>query len=321
MLRYDNNGIKVYQGDCFKLLSEWIEQGVKVNAIITDPPYNILKGHKIETIVDFREFAKLSYNLLEKDGWFLFFQIFKCALKMGWFNDTLDVGFEVQDDIIWDKLQGVNFMNTLLRQHETIYTFSKGNAKYNKVYYNKLMLQFENQVHKGNFYERLSRHFGYMQQLFSSKELILEYVDLHFNGVKNYTIPRSDVNDDFHKKSALDKNLSSVMKNAKQAIMGSNLTTIIDMRPHNQQGFNNKAYNIKHPTVKPIQLMELLIELTTNKGDLVCDPFLGSGTTAIACRNTGRRFIGCELDSDYCDIIVERLNEPHQSNVSDFLGG
>jgi len=69
-----------------------------------------------------------------------------------------------------------------------------------------------------------------------------------------------------------------------------------------------KLYNT-HVTVKPIELMEHLIKIFSKKGALVVDPFLGSGTTAIACKNTGRKCIGIELNKEYFEISKRRLNE------------
>jgi site-specific DNA-methyltransferase (adenine-specific) len=69
-----------------------------------------------------------------------------------------------------------------------------------------------------------------------------------------------------------------------------------------------KSYNT-HVTVKPIELMEHLIKIFSKKGALVVDPFLGSGTTAIACKNTGRKCIGIELNKEYFEISKRRLNE------------
>jgi len=64
-----------------------------------------------------------------------------------------------------------------------------------------------------------------------------------------------------------------------------------------------------HPTVKPIKLFEYLIKLCTTKDSIVLDPFLGSGTTAIACVNLGRRWIGIEKDAEYCKIAEARIKE------------
>lgn len=63
-----------------------------------------------------------------------------------------------------------------------------------------------------------------------------------------------------------------------------------------------------HPTQKPLALMEWLIKTYTNEGDTVLDPCMGSGTTAIACINTGRKFIGFERDEEYYKIALERIN-------------
>ena len=71
-----------------------------------------------------------------------------------------------------------------------------------------------------------------------------------------------------------------------------------------------------HPTEKPVALMEYLIKTYTNEGDLVLDNTMGSGTTAVACINTGRRFVGIEKDTDdkgnslgYFDICIKRCEE------------
>lgn len=63
-----------------------------------------------------------------------------------------------------------------------------------------------------------------------------------------------------------------------------------------------------HPTQKSLPLFEELVTKHSNKGDTVLDCFLGSGTTAMAANNTGRNFIGCELDKKYYDKCMERMN-------------
>jgi site-specific DNA-methyltransferase (adenine-specific) len=62
-----------------------------------------------------------------------------------------------------------------------------------------------------------------------------------------------------------------------------------------------------HPTQKPVMLMQALIELTTQPGQIVLDPFCGSGTTAIAARNTDRHFIACDISTEFCSIANARL--------------
>jgi site-specific DNA-methyltransferase (adenine-specific) len=64
-----------------------------------------------------------------------------------------------------------------------------------------------------------------------------------------------------------------------------------------------------HPTQKPVELCEYLIKTYTNEGETVLDNCMGSGTTAIACINTNRNYIGFELDKHYCDIANERIQK------------
>lgn len=68
----------------------------------------------------------------------------------------------------------------------------------------------------------------------------------------------------------------------------------------------SKEYVSWHPTQKPLEILERIIKANTNKEDTVLDIFSGSGSTAIACDNTGRRFIGCEIDDDYYKKSLER---------------
>ncbi len=75
-----------------------------------------------------------------------------------------------------------------------------------------------------------------------------------------------------------------------------------------------------HPTQKPVALFEYLIKTYTNEGDLVLDNCIGSGTTAIACINTNRNYIGIELDEYYCDVAKNRINE-HINNLSNYKKG
>lgn len=62
-----------------------------------------------------------------------------------------------------------------------------------------------------------------------------------------------------------------------------------------------------HPTQKPLQLMEFLVSLVTKEGQIILDPFMGSGTTGAACKNLNRNFIGIEANKEYCNIARNRI--------------
>ena len=67
-----------------------------------------------------------------------------------------------------------------------------------------------------------------------------------------------------------------------------------------------------HPTEKPVSLFRHYIENSTNKGDTILDPFMGSGTTGVACVQTGRNFIGIEIEPKYFEIAQKRIKDAQQ---------
>ncbi|MDY0225181.1 MAG: site-specific DNA-methyltransferase [Candidatus Methanomethylophilaceae archaeon] len=68
-----------------------------------------------------------------------------------------------------------------------------------------------------------------------------------------------------------------------------------------------------HPTIKPLQLIRRLISNSSDEGDLVLDPFMGSGTTAVACVQSGRDYLGWELDEGYHKTAERRVDSAHKS--------
>jgi site-specific DNA-methyltransferase (adenine-specific) len=82
-----------------------------------------------------------------------------------------------------------------------------------------------------------------------------------------------------------------------------------DRFPRSVIRISNDNHNSLHPTQKPVELFEYLIKTYSNEGDVVLDNCMGSGTTAIACINTNRRYIGFELDPEYFRIAQRRINE------------
>ena len=64
-----------------------------------------------------------------------------------------------------------------------------------------------------------------------------------------------------------------------------------------------------HPTQKPVDLLEYLVKTYTNPGETVLDNCMGAGSTGVACLNTGREFVGIELDLEYYQIAKERIEQ------------
>ena len=90
----------------------------------------------------------------------------------------------------------------------------------------------------------------------------------------------------------------------------TNFTKPVKRIVFKQQGFITDSKDKRvHPTQKPSELMQILIENYTNKNDIILDCFMGSGSTGVACMNTNRKFIGIELDNNYFDIASKRIEE------------
>ena len=82
-------------------------------------------------------------------------------------------------------------------------------------------------------------------------------------------------------------------------------------KPGNFHHNKNTPGGGQHPTQKPLPLMQELVSLFTNPGQTILDPFMGSGTTGVACARMGRKFIGIELDLKYFDVACERIEKAY----------
>lgn len=135
----------------------------------------------------------------------------------------------------------------------------------------------------------------------------------------NLNLPRQfrlinfyDINVDFNKVKQPYKNPND--KRIKKLIeAGSKGTRMYDWFSDIQIVKNVSKEKTSHPCPVPVALMERIILLTTNEGDTICDPFMGSGTTALACINTNRNYIGFEISKEYCEIAEDRIKKRRES--------
>lgn len=121
------------------------------------------------------------------------------------------------------------------------------------------------------------------------------YNDLKFKVDEKYIDKRKSIRDSFYK----SEHYSGVMKRKADDGM---------RHPQSILPFNSVWHTGMHPTEKPVELFEWLIKSYTNEGDVVLDNCIGSGTTAIACINTNRNYIGFEKENNYYEMCLERIN-------------
>jgi DNA modification methylase len=111
-------------------------------------------------------------------------------------------------------------------------------------------------------------------------------------------LPKASKNEKNEGCEGLEPDYSDETRHDKDAIGCNN--------PRNRSGTPKKNH---HPTVKPLKLMSYLITIGSRPGDVVLDPFIGSGTTALAARKLARKFIGYEVEEEYFDIAETRLQD------------
>lgn len=223
----------LFNGDCLDVIDKLIESGVKVDAIITDPPYNIARDNNFDTMgrkgIDFGDWDK-GFNQLEwldripkilsKDGSVFIFNDWKNLGDIA--RKCESIGLVIKDIVRWEK------QNPMPRNRDRRYITD------------------------------------------------CEYAIWLTN-----------------------KNAKWVFNRIDEKYQRPKLTYPI-------VGGNEKT---EHTTQKPISLMEDIIRIHTNNNNIVLDPFMGSGTTGIACKNLQRNFIGIELDEKYFNIAKNRIDK------------
>lgn len=240
----------IYNMDCLKGMDLMIEEGIKVDAIITDPPYGTTNC-KWDSIIPFDEMWKRLKKLKRYDRTPVVLfgsEPFSSLLRASNIK-------EFKYDWYWKKETGTGFLNAKrqpLRDIENIAVFYKRQCMYNPV------------MRKGDPYK-----------------------------TTNNPDKQKGINNEYKK-----------------------VTTINNGERYPLQTISfNRPRGTVHPTQKPVALMEYLVKTYTNEGDTVLDFTIGSGTTAIACINTNRNYIGFELAYDYYDIAKQRIDKHKYINT------
>lgn len=178
--------------------------------------------------------------------------------------------------------------HSLSRIHETISVRMKDNYKINQVRIDPLRKSFN----EDDFAVLLND----LKRIFSSvknSDIIINYLEkgtMIFRRHKNkHAITTKKMTKN------IDRSICSINKYQKGYILSSIITE------------NKQQFTMEHPTQKPIKLLEKLVLLATNENETILDPFMGSGSTGLACLFKNRNFIGCEIDKEYFEIAECRL--------------
>ena len=286
-------------GDCIEEMKTLISDGVQVDSVVCDPPYEIgfmSKGWDSTGIAFQKETWELAFQLLKPGGHLLAFSASKTYHRMA--VAVEDAGFEIRDQIMWlygsgfpkSKNIGDGWGTTLKPAHEPVVMARKHLSEIRVA-------------------ENVLKHGTGGINIDGCR---IESDDLKTFKRKSFAWEgKSLYNEQEYKPSEKGRFPSNIIHNGLEEDWARFF--YCPKVSKSERGVNNN-----HPTVKPIKLMEYLCRLVTPKGGIVLDPFMGSGTTIMAAKNGGFKYIGIEKEKEYFEIANSRIdNQP--KNLVDFL--
>lgn len=285
-----NGRITLYNGDCLELMESMQD---KVDLVLTDPPYNLL-NHKIETNIDIELFLKLCKKILNDNDFLIYFG--QQPMITDW-NYIANKIFNYKNEVIWYKRSNSCPFAEMQRVFENIMIYCNGNKKYNdvKIRYTDILDNMCEFMSLKSFKKVINS----LENL-CKENRIFELKDFLDNKILLKKYKSAENGKIFKQKAGLSTEIA-IFKFVRD---GFGLRNLLSFSSKHTDG---TLYN--HPTIKPLQLIEYLILICSQPDNLVFDGFSGSGTTAIACIKTNRRFIGCELDKEYFDLACNRIDE------------
>jgi len=303
--------IQLVHGDCL-IESDKIESG-SVDLILTDLPYGTVKGlgnsdtiqHGMkgktewDSVIGTDKIMNIANRILRKNGKMIL------TAQHPFTNELINKALPnlpFNYSMIWEKDHFANALTAKkapLNYYEDVLVFSKSYdveclhpiRKYVeniKKYTNYSFSYFLKMTGNQGFY-----HFMYSDNKNPQFDLCTEKTYLRL--IEVFGIDKMDGFIEYKELKKIDKQFASTFNLWEGNKYKSNILKY------------KKDYTGHHPTQKPVLLLEDLIQTFSNKGDLVVDLTMGSGTTGVACKNLNRNFIGIELDKDYFEIAKERI--------------
>lgn len=218
---------------------------------MTDPPYLYL-DHKLDRPFDEQLFFEQAKRVLKSESMLVFFGRGASFYKWGYICSQL--GFEFLEEIVWDKKHCSSPFGNLMRVHETVSVWRKGNKQLNKVHIDKLEYDTNSEDFKSIFYN--------VKRIIDEFKLIKTGDD--FEKWKNERKERKTKHNITTAKSIQSVNPHATALKTYQN--GKVLSSIVRV--------NREHYQMEHPTQKPVELLELLIKLTSSQSDIIFDPSL-----------------------------------------------
>jgi len=306
---------KIYNMDCLEGMKDIPDKSIDL--IVTDPPYNIGKA-KWDKIDNYTEWMgtifKECERILKDNGSFYFFHndMPQIAQLMEWLR--LNTKFVFNSFIIWDKgdFRALSWKNPSKRnnlrswfntcEYCLFYTFQ------DKTGLTTVMLDTNNFPTMRRYFKDLQEYIGINKK--KILEIIGQKADHCFRwNSSQWDMPTPETYQQLVDVFNIDKwEGFREYESLRQEYESLRYTHNLDTNHNNVWRSQERNNGKQHPTQKPTDIIERIIKTSSNENATVLDCFMGSGTTAIACINTNRNYIGFELDKEYYDIANIRIN-------------
>lgn len=278
--------ITSHHNDCFNVIKDIPNNSI--DSIITDPPYGYL-DHKLDAEFDYRELFREYKRVLKPNGSLVIFG--RGVMLAKWIVYLDELGFKFKEELVWDKRRATSPFHALGRKHELAIVFGLGEFKINKV-----MIDYvEDCINQGE----VDKIKNTIRRLFDGINNIKNWEGFlkWRNGEKKWVNGSSRHNIT----GALEAYSDQAWNSYQVLTKGATLKSIISV--------GRKHYDTIHPTQKPQELLERIVQLVTNEGDTILDTFGGSGTLGIACHKLNRDVILIEKDDEYYTESTKHIKD------------
>lgn len=289
----ENLYVRLEFGDCVKVMGDL--EDASVDVILTDPPYGYLQ-HKLDRPFDEQKYFDEAMRLLKPTGFHVTFG--RGTSFYRWNTELAKRGFEFKEEVIWSKRNSSGPGMRLQRFHETvsIYARNKSSIRKSIVPYLEARAWDMSRIQKD--LERLTSDLNSRKTFEDMRNFVSVWEREGRAPEPEYT------------KDMATRHTITTGKGLKQDPHRVGILKAIAIGMHERSIMEvTREQRPEHPTQKPVRLMERLLLLVSDPGMTVFDPFMGSGTTGLACMGTGRHFIGCEILPEYFEMAIKRLQE------------
>jgi len=305
---------RIYNEDCLEGMKR-VPDG-SVDLVLTDPPYNIGKA-KWDKIPNYIEWCGKwlieCQRVLKDNGSFYWWHndMVQIAQLMEWIR--ANTRFVFNSFIVWDKgdFRALSWKNPSednnLRswfntcEYCLFYTFQDETGL------TTVMLDTNNFPTLRGYFKGLQEYIGL------NKKQIIERIGQNADHCFRWSSSQWDMPTPKTYQQLIDVfNIDKwegfrEYESLRQEYESLRYTHNLDTNHNNVWRSQERNNGKQHPTQKPIDLMERIVKTSSKEGGIILDPFMGSGTTAIACINTNRNYIGFEIDPDYYEAAQERI--------------